>query len=416
MAGSPDLSTYMAEIDNTDNTIDAHEFIKCLRPDQLGLFEPLSGILLLNVSEDEFQAMAARWSKNECTDSDIDLIRTINHETYHFMQTVCSGYMYKRQCAAFSIFNGDSVLSDDAVPADSASGQLLKALEGLETASPEYQRLSAVTKLLRQHEDLGKIAANAAPGDNSYFGGAFPKFFAHLAALELAENETNEDGLSILSIIEGTAVAHAQLLMGGTVGFEARMEAECSTLPPVYSALYRVTQGLCGDRTSELLLPAASMALMCERPDRAYIPILRALIDAPSHDVQQDAPVVADRLDSLPGVGTVLGFAVDVRSQYPDYLVYKPVLDQIESNAWGAHPFWLLADPATMNGVPSFPMGFLTRDGFRGGGGLDRDILIARMFLMSVVLRVRSRRRTEKAVREQLGAWAQGVLVRLTGG
>ena len=395
-----------------DLVIDAHEFIKALRSDQLGLFEPLSGVLLLNVGESEFQEVAVRWSSNTCTEPDVDLIRTINHETYHFMQTVCSGYMYDRECRIFTELMRENEAAENEVESESYASVMEDALKDLDPADPERQRLMGVAAMIRQHEFLEKLGARAAAGDNSVSGGSFPELFKYLDALAAKENEPNADGLSILSVIEGTAVAHAQLLMGGVSGFDERMAAECSTLPAAYSTLYNVTRATCGDRTAELILPAAAFALMFEQPHQAYLPVLRAFMDAPARDAGQDAAYVAERIESLPGVGTALGTAIDVRKKWPAYVIYNSVLDSIEAGEWGCDSFWLLAEPAAMNGVPSFPMGFLTRDGFRGAG-LDRNILIARMFLMSIVLRVKSRRKLEKAVQERMVGWAQDVLGRL---
>ena len=247
--------------ENSDQVIDAHEFIKALRSDQLGLFEPLSGVLLLNVAEAEFQEVAVRWSSNTCTESDVELIRTINHETYHFMQTVCSGYMYDRQCRIFTELNRENETVETEAETESYASVMEAALKDLDPSDPERQRLMGVAAMIRQQEFLEKLGTRAAPGDHSVSGGSFPKLFKYLDALAVKENETNADGLSILSVIEGTAVAHAQLLMGGAAGFDERMTAECSTLPPAYATLYEVTRAACGDRTAELLLPAASFAL-----------------------------------------------------------------------------------------------------------------------------------------------------------
>jgi hypothetical protein len=398
--------------ENSDQVIDAHEFIKALRSDQLGLFEPLSGVLLLNVAESEFQEVAVRWSSNTCTESDVELLRTINHETYHFMQTVCSGYMYDRQCRIFTELNRENEAAENEAETESYASVMEAALKDLDASDPERQRLMGVAAMIRQQEFLEKLGSRAAPGDHSISGGSFPKLFQYLDALAVKENEANAEGLSILSVIEGTAVAHAQLLMGGVSGFDERMAAECSTLPPAYAALYEVTQAACGNRTAELLLPAASFALMFEQPHQAYLPILREFLNAPAHDAGQDATYVSERIDMLPDLGPILGTSLDVRMNWPAYVIYQSVLNDVEAGKWGTDPYWLLASPAAMNGVPSFPMGFLTRDGFRGAG-LDRDILIARMFLMSVVLRVKSRRKLEKAVQERLAGWAQDVFGRL---
>src|SRR5271165_6340448 len=81
----------------------AADYMKQLDPDQLGMFEPVSGIMLINRSQDEFAETVARFIAGQCTNVDTELFRAINHEVYHFAQTIASGYAYDRQYQLFSI-------------------------------------------------------------------------------------------------------------------------------------------------------------------------------------------------------------------------------------------------------------------------------------------------------------------------
>src|ERR1700679_4187567 len=77
-------------------------FLKRFAPGQVAMFESVSCMMLLNVVSSEYEAAVGRYNACECSDSDIDLHRAINHEVYHFAQTVGSGYAYVRQQRLFS--------------------------------------------------------------------------------------------------------------------------------------------------------------------------------------------------------------------------------------------------------------------------------------------------------------------------
>jgi hypothetical protein len=95
-------------------------------------------------------------------------------------------------------------------------------------------------------------------------------------------------------------------------------------------------------------------------------------------------------------------------------VLYDKVIDRLAERRWGVDAYGFLADPALMHKVESFPFGSITQDGYRGA--LDRMELIARMGIMSAVLRVRGRRRDEKEFRSVQLVWARSVIGRLVEG
>jgi hypothetical protein len=79
-----------------NETFDPQVFIKQLGPDQLGMFEPLSGLMLLNVSDADFSTLGERAATGRLTPADRSLVRTMIHERYHYGQVIASGYGFHR--------------------------------------------------------------------------------------------------------------------------------------------------------------------------------------------------------------------------------------------------------------------------------------------------------------------------------
>lgn len=404
----------MAEIEPSDNTaIDPRRFIKQLAPDQLGLFEPLSAIMLLNIQDAEFEALGARLTANECTDADIGVIRTINHETYHFAQAAASGYVFQRQARAFAVFNRDDPLPD--APADDDMAELLEAAKVVAEGDPDMQaRIDRMTAVLEGHHQLAAMEARAEPGDHSVMGAMFPAFFAHLRAQAESERAPGNDGLSITGLLEGSAVLHTHLLMHPNGDAHVYVNAELATLPPVYHELVVVTAATVGERTLELSLPATALALHYAKPQNAYLPLLRRLAESPQGDGLAAGRALLAAMPVIDGAGPVLGDALAIRAADDTYRVYDPVHEQLRSGTWAVDCYDFLAEPAAMHEVASFPMGVVTADGYHGA--LPLIDLVGRMALMAAVLRVEGRRRAEREFRQFQVAWARDVLNRLMDG
>lgn len=353
-----------------------------------------------------------RWQANECTEDDIEVLRTINHEAYHFGQTVASGYMYDRQTRIFAALN-----REDALPHDAEEEEELEALMTLlkKDAGDDpalIQRADNVIHMLREHSRFGSWEERAAANDHSWAGAMFPHLFKFQEEISAQEAIPNDEGLSIVGVLEGSAVVHTQLLMGGDEGASGRIEAELETLPPQYSELYALTKQHCGDRATELLLPATSFALQYTRPHDAYLPLLKLFIGSSSGSGFEFGCELRDSLPEIQTAGPILGTAIEVYRQSENpFEIYASFLQGLDEGSWKVDSYILLAHPGAMHLIPSFPFGLLTRDGYRGA--MDRAELAARMLIMSVVLRVRGRRRQERDFRKWQLAWAQQVIGRL---
>ena len=392
--------------------IDPRVFIKQLAPDQLGVFEPLSGMTLLNLDDAEFRAMGERFVAQTLTDADIALIGTINHETYHFAQATASGYVFHRQARAFQVFNASEPMPEP--PLDPEITQQLAAARAEADGNPELQRrLARMEAMLAGHNQIAMMEARAEAGDHSIAGALLPEFFDHLEALGEAERAPGPDGLSIAGLLEGSAVLHTHLLMHPDDA-HIYVNAELQNLPPVYHELVALTAAEVGERTLELALPATALALRYMAPHIAYKPLLQQLAQSPLGEGLARGRALSVALPEIDGAGPILGTALDLRAMHDGYRVYDPFFDKLRTGEWGVDSYDFLADPASMHKIGSFPMGVITADGYHGA--LPAPDMAARMAIMGLVLRTQSRRRAEKQFRQFQLEWAREVLGRLMDG
>jgi len=197
-----------------EQVIDPRVYIKQLAPDQLGMFEPLSGVMLLNISQAELVEISKRFVARTPTDFDLAIINTINHEAYHFAQVASSGYVFHREARLLMVFNASEPMPEVAIEPEMQA--LLDAAREEAGDDPElllrYQRMVA---MLEGHHQFTLYDQRAARGDHSVMGALMPAFFAHMKELAESEQATNAAGLSILGVLEGSAVVHATVIWPG---------------------------------------------------------------------------------------------------------------------------------------------------------------------------------------------------------
>ena len=380
-------------------------FLKRLAPDQVAMFEPVSGMMLLNMPLSEYKAATERYAAGGRTDSDIDLYRAIHHEVFHFAQTIGSGYAYARQQRLFARIKDPGALSTRENSEGYRSAEDLRRRADSADGTVQERRAWRMLELVSEMDRLSLMQRRAAPGDHSVAGAFFPDLFRDADALKAAEAESNADGLSILAVIEGPAVVHAELLTGGTTPARDRIEAELAKLPQVYRALLDATDKRHGDRGVELLLPTAALALRYTRPQDAYLPLLALISDSPPGDALGRGRAVSARLPDIPAAGPILGTAIDVHQETEHYRVYAAILRDLAAGRWNVDSYALLADPEAMKLVPRFPLGAFTRDGYIGLE--DAKEFAVRTIVMGIVLRVQSRRWDERDFNDALTMWIQ---------
>jgi hypothetical protein len=398
-----------------NDTINIRQLIKALEPDELGKFEGLSGMLLLNLSQADYMAAFQRYASNAPIAADVDLIRTINHESYHGLQTAASGYGFDRQRRLFAELN-----SLDELPQPKIDAETQGLIDNIRTEAGDNAELKvraerAIAMMLAQRS-IEWMDARAAPGDHSIYGALHPGFYRFQDALATREAKPNADGLSIQGVLEGSAVVYTHLLMNPSGEAQAKIEAELATLPPVYRQIYDLTCAEAGERALELLLPAVAVALCYSEPHQAFLPVLRLLAaSAPGEALARGRELIA-KLPEIEAAGAVLGTAIDVRRGDEAYRIYDQFISELETMQFGVDAYAVLANPDASNQLRSFPFALVTSDWVQAiKGSMDSDGMIARMALMAMVLRVGGRRKEEVAVRKLQVQWARDVLGRLMG-
>jgi hypothetical protein len=399
--------------DEESQTINIRQLIKPLDPETMGELEPLSGLMLINMPQEEYEAAFARFGTNGSTEEDKKLIGTINHETYHAIQAAASGYGFNRQRRAFAVFNQMKELP--GFSEDPEIKSMMAGLRALAGDDPELKRRAdRMEAFLFTYKAIDTWDARAAPGDNSLFGALHPAFFRHQAAVEKHEAECNADGLSIRGLLEGSAVAFTHLLMDPATGALTAMQAELATLPAYYTELYALTTARAGERALELLLPAVALALCYSEPNNAYCAMLSELATSPPAGAVSYARKMMGNLPALSEAGAILGTSINLRRAHDSYHIYDKFIDALKANLWGVDAFDLLAEPAAANRVQSLPFALVTSDGAQAiQDSMTSDELLVRMVIMYVALRVTGRRRQELDMRDFQLQWAREVLDRL---
>ncbi len=395
-----------------DEVIDPRIFIKQLAPDQLGMFEPLSGLMLLNISRPQLVELQERYVAGAPTEFDLSMIHTINHEAYHFAQVVSSGYVFHREARLLMVLNAAEPVPEVAIEPEMQA--MLDAAREEAGDDPELLlRYEQMVAMLKGHNQFTMYDQRAAQGDHSMVGALMPGFFAHMTQLAESERIASADGLSILGVLEGSAVVHAQMLMHGDEDATPYIEAELKTLPPVYSQLYELTVARTGARALELMLPAVALALRFMQPHTAY-PRLLSLLEqsAPGEAIAYGRGLI-ERLKEISEGGHLLGTAIELRHMHDGYRVYDAVLGKLENGDWGIDSYDFLAQPKAMFSVGTFPLGIVTTDSYLGP--LEPAELAARMVLMGAVLRSQGRRKAQREFQEFQAEWARSVLNRIIG-
>lgn len=383
-----------------------------LPPEQVGLFEPLSGMMLINLEEDAFQALAQRFADGAPAEEDVPMLAAINHEAYHFAQAAASGFMFDRQRTALEVLKASQPPPDP--PLDPAFEQIVAQCRAEAGDDPEANaRVDRMLYFVLEQERLRTLEARAAPGDHSLDGALFPHLFVHFRERAELESEPNSHGLSITGLLEGSAVIHTNLLMYKAEDAARLIPAEMETLPPVYGELLILTHALAGHRTLEVTLPATAIALGYARPHDAYCALVPMLLAAPEGEALARGRELFESPPEIAEAGPWLGDALAQRDVDPSYWIYDLAIDALRCRRWGFGSYELMADPKAMIAVGTFPLGFVTRS--RCHAPFETPETGARLWMAGTVLKSRSRRRDQRDFEKYAVTWAQDVLNRQFG-
>jgi hypothetical protein len=179
---------------------------------------------------------------------------------------------------------------------------------------------------------LSTLHERAAPGDHSLAGAIFPELFERERKQAELESQPNDAGLSIIALLEGSAVVPAELLMGGSAGALVLAESQLPIVPPIYRSLFDLTVERYGDRALELILPATALALRYTvrttlisnwlPPSRKTGAVIRSRAGAKPQSPQ------------VPEAGPILGTATDVHQPTETFSVYDSILRDLSDGKW----------------------------------------------------------------------------------
>jgi hypothetical protein len=338
-------------------TADVRDYTLHHSPYVLGLFEPVSGVMFLNVDDDRFSA----WARDP-GGPDSHLAEVFWHEAYHCFQVYATGYCYAHCLRLATVFGerfgkltpaaarlfGPLVASVVSERAFDAAGRVLTTRA--RAMLSEARRLRSNTRYI---ERLTERAERY--GETSIWGAVYPGLYAALAAAGEALAVHGPDGISARDVIECSA-----FLYGRDSTFGAGDRVIDATLDPEgpYQRLVHAASERCPGSTPVQIRAASALALRYERPGAAVLPLLERL---------GDARALARDLPSLPDAGAVLGTAAEVRTRTRhSYSMYDEQFERLA--AWDVDELDLLTDPAALTSIPAGQLGFtlVTRGGPRG--------------------------------------------------
>jgi tetratricopeptide (TPR) repeat protein len=415
----------------------------------LALFEVASGMMVLSVDLATFQTAVQNYTNQTPTPEEIELFSTINHETYHYFQTLATGYQYVYAAEVWRLIvdEANAQLRRDEIqqtekqeeekaiesqlketaktelqPKDETEAEgmnaLLASLE--QSSSMEAKRFTGFMELVQQAEKA-RSWEDSAKGDYSLLAAELPSLAKGFDQLWAKIRKPGIRGLSAEDLIEGSAVVFQQLLTHGREGMEERLAAARNDADETYRRALKVAQEICGERALDTILPATALALRYTNPPEAYVVFLEKLKACEAGQEISAARALASTPLHIEAAGEYLGTALDVRSKQPRsngrYPVYDDVLDKLEKREWGFDEIEMMSDRAPAMQIElmferdpqqqlnPFPFVTVVKEGIIRTG-TDSPLLARRVLCASLVLRSvklpRYRREAEQRLMERL--------------
>ncbi len=376
------------------------QFVPGLPFDTLAQFEATSGLMFLNMDSEAFMQAGRNFAGNTPTPEDIELFSTINHETYHYLQTLATGYQYTYASEVWRLIVDEANAQEQQ---ETNKRPKEKTKKGLES-----KRLTGFQRLANNAQQA-RVWENDAHGDLSLIAANFPVLARSFDQLWEKIKAPNSDGLSALELIEGSAIVYEHLLTHGRDELEDRLAKAWDATGETYRRAFDIAQSVCGPRALDMLLPATALALRYESPPEAYSFFLKSLhASVPGEEISV-ARATAAKTPRIPGAGKYLGTALDVRKSQSGnegrYAVYDDVLDNWEKHAWDFDEIELLSNPGPAQRMGSFAVVMVVKEGpIRSN--LSMESLVRRLVCSSLVLRTaklpRYRRDVEKRLVERI--------------
>ena len=391
--------------------------------DTLALFEATSGMMILNVDAKTFMQSGTNYAQNTPTPQDIELYSTINHETYHYFQTLSTGYqyLYVSEIWAALVDAGNSQVRRDAFKRwkDWITVRAFKLYGlfrfGLTLKTAEVKRLTGFQALIRDHQQALE-KERAAQGDLSTLAAVSPALARRFDKSWAKVTARGRGDLAAIDLIEGSAIIFEHLLTHGREGLEERLAKVWDDVGTTYRRAFDVAQEICGSRALDIILPATALALRYSDPAAAYPVILKKLnASAPGAEIST-ARELAARPPRIGAGVRYLGTAADVRERQrgkSQYHIYDDVLDQLQQRALGFDEIDLLSDRGPAQKVETFPFVMMVKDGPLRTNNLDTEELTRRLVCGSLVLRSQKLPRYRKEAERRLVDRAHAALAQV---
>ena len=390
------------------------------------LFEVTSGLMVLNLDLEAFQTAARNYASQTPTAEDLALFSTINHETYHYFQTLATGFQYSYAADVWRLIVDEAKTNQrqqeieqaqNQEEEESIASQLRESLrkefqlknlaEAEESTAFEAKRYTGFQRLVeRAHKAR---AWEDSANDFSLLAAETPSLAHGFGQLWQRIRAPGAAGLSAEDVIEGSAIVFQHLLTDGREGLETRLASVWGEAGETYRKAFDVAEEICGARALDIILPATALALRYASPPEAYVVFLEKLKACePGQEISAARALASTRLP-IEVAGEYLGTALDARrnrSASDDrYPVYDDVLDKLEQHAWGFDEIELLSDPAPAQQIEEFPFVTVVKEGIVRSD-MDSTLLAKRVLCASLVLRTaklpRYRRSAEERVMERL--------------
>jgi hypothetical protein len=364
-----------------------------LHAETLAQFDPVSGLLVVNVSQADFLDAFMRWAKKE--DSDTQLISAINHETYHYFQTIAAGFPFQYTADMVRIIIQHQ---------HSWRGDFTNYFRNPSVPPEEYRSAEAWLKLFQEQLRLWQLGERAkASGDPLLFSALAPELYPALEQLASSAKAPKTNGLSAVDLIEGSAIIYQHALSFGREGLENRLDSVWHDYDEAYRRAYDFARTISGARTLDVILPSIALALRYANPPDAFPYLLSHLNSSPLGGEITEARALARNPPKLHQAGEYLGTALDVRKRWPSmqwFGLYDSDMNDLSSQVWNIDEIDLLADPDAAEKVSSFKFGFVTRDGALFGG--STELVAMRLILGGIAFRSLSLPRYVREVQRRL--------------
>jgi hypothetical protein len=375
----------------------------------LAQFESVSGLLIVNTSYERWIEVFSRRKGDAhftVDDSGRQLISAINHETYHYFQTIGTGYMLSRSWKMRSLAAKQIGTLVNREFFRELRARLVHAagLLVFGWTKPHRDWWSRLGSALLEIDRVGRRKSTMTPGDASWAMATYPELFRQLRAIDEEMDEQTPVGLSTRSVIEASALFYEHALENGGEGLHSRFEADLAYYDATYRRAYEVAKEACGRRAVEIVLPASALALRYSRPAEAFPYFVERLGAGDERDGLDAARRLGEQLPDIPLAGERLGTACEFRRsnamRHEKAGIYDEQLKLLGDRAWGVDEISLLSDPPASFLVPSFALGIALRDRAIPGF-LSLADLTGRLTLANIVLRRTSLPRRERdAIRQ----------------